>query len=209
MPTTRKIHKLAAAAARRSSHDGFSCMSQALLTQIASGDMAAVGEFLRCYTSLVWNQARRFLRNAQDVEDAVQDIFLEVWRSAHRFDPAQGKEVTFLLTIARRRLVDRLRRQTIRPAADQLEHPAFVPANAPSDDVELRDESARARAAMQQLRPEQREVLELALGHGRSHQEIAVAVGIPLGTVKSHARRGLVRLRAMLGVVAVEGGTRS
>ena len=179
---------------------------QALIDRIVLGDEAGLRALYALLAPRAYAIALKVLKDPGEAEEVLQDTFLEVWRSAHRFDPAQGKEVTFLLTIARRRLVDRLRRQTIRPAADQLEHPAFVPANASSDDVELRDESARARAAMQQLRPEQREVLELALGHGHSHQEIAVAVGIPLGTVKSHARRGLVRLRAMLGVVAVEGG---
>lgn len=181
-------------------------MTEALLPQIAIGDMAAVGEFLRRHTPLVWGQARRFCRNAQDAEDAVQDIFLELWRSAARYDPAQGSEVTFVATIARRRLVDRLRRQSSRPPADLLEDPGVLPAKVETDSVDVREEAARAREAMQQLRPEQREVLELALGHGRSHQEIAAAVGIPLGTVKSHARRGLIRLRQMLGVPTGDAG---
>lgn len=175
-------------------------MSEALLTRIAGGDTAAVGEFLRHHTPLVWGQARRVCRDAQEAEDAVQDIFLEIWRSAGRFDPALGSEATFVAMIARRRLVDRVRRKTSRPAAASLEDPGVVPARVEPDDTMLRDEAAKARAAMQQLRPEQREVLELALGHGRSHQEIAATVGIPLGTVKSHARRGLLRLRKMLGV---------
>jgi RNA polymerase sigma factor (sigma-70 family) len=175
-------------------------MSEALLPRIARGDGAAVADFLRRHTPLVWSQARRFCRDAQDAEDAVQEVFLDIWRSASRFDPAQGSEVTFVATITRRRLVDRLRRKTARPPADALEDPGTVPARPETDDVATRDEVARARAAMQQLRPEQREVLELALGHGRSHQEIAATVGIPLGTVKSHARRGLVRLRQMLGI---------
>ena len=132
-------------------------MTQALLTQIASGDMAAVGEFLRRHTALVFGQARRFCRNAQDAEDAVQDIFLEIWRSAGRYDPAQGSEVTFVATIARRRLVDRLRRQTNRPAPDLLEDPGLLPAKVETDSVDMRDEAALAREAMQKLRPEQRE----------------------------------------------------
>ena len=175
-------------------------MSEALLPRIAKGDMEAVSDFLRRHTALVWGQARRCFRSAQDAEDAVQDIFLEVWRSAERFDPRQGSESSFVATIARRRLVDRLRRQSTRPAPDLLEDAGTVPARSEVDVVDLGDEVHRARAAMEQLRPEQREVLELALGHGRSHQEIAASVGIPLGTVKSHARRGLQRLRAMLGV---------
>lgn len=129
------------------------------------------------------------LRHPHDAEDAVQDIFLEIWRHAGRFDPAQGSETTFVATIARRRLLDRLRRNQVRPPAMTLEDPGVLPSPAEAP-AQLRDEVARARAAMQ-LRPEQREVLELSLGQGRSHQEIAAAVGIPLGTVKSHARRGL------------------
>lgn len=175
-------------------------MTQALLPRIASGEVAAVGEFLRRHTGMVFGQARRVCRNAQDAEDAVQDIFLEVWRSADRYDPTQGSEATFVATIARRRLVDRLRRQSARPAAGSIEDLGSIPAHDSVDEVELREESARAREAMQQLRPEQRQVLELSLGHGRSHHEIAAAVGIPLGTVKSHARRGLIRLREMLGI---------
>jgi RNA polymerase sigma-70 factor (ECF subfamily) len=66
--------------------------------------------------------------------------------------------------------------------------------------AEIADDVGRAREALQQLRPEQREVLELSLAAGRTHQEISAAVGIPLGTVKSHARRGLLRLRELLGV---------
>jgi RNA polymerase sigma factor (sigma-70 family) len=174
-------------------------MSEALLTRIARGDGAAVGDFLRRHTALVWSQARRFCRDAQEAEDAVQDVFLEIWRSAARFDPAQGTEATFVAMITRRRLVDRVRRRAARPRAEGLDDPAMVPAPE-TDDAALRDEVARAQEAMQQLRAEQREVLELALGHGRSHQEIAAAVGMPLGTVKSHARRGLIRLRQMLGV---------
>ena len=181
-------------------------MSEALLPRIASGDLVAVGDFLRRHTALVWSQARRYCRNAQDAEDAVQDIFVEIWRSAQRFDPQQGSESTFVATIARRRLVDRLRRQSTRPAADSLDDPGELPDRAVPDQVDLDDEVAKARAAMQQLRPEQREVLELALGHGQSHQEIAATVGIPLGTVKSHARRGLLRLRAMLGIEPTGAG---
>jgi RNA polymerase sigma-70 factor (ECF subfamily) len=181
-------------------------MPQALLPQIANGDLTAVGEFLRRHTPLVWGLARRFCRNAHDAEDAVQDIFLAIWRSADRYDPQHGSELTFVATIARRRLVDRMRRKTTRPPDESLDDPTLLAATRETDELEVGEEAARAREAMQHLRPEQREVLELALGHGQSHQEIAAAVGIPLGTVKSHARRGLIRLREMLGVDPATGG---
>jgi RNA polymerase sigma factor (sigma-70 family) len=175
-------------------------MTDALLTRIAGGDLAAVDDLVRRHTALVWGQARRFCRDAHEVEDVVQEIFFDVWRSAGRYDPEQGSETTFVATIARRRLVDRLRRTTRRPRAGSLDDPEAVPAPAERDDAALRDDAARARAAMEHLRPEQREVLELSLGHGRTHHEIATTCGIPLGTVKSHARRGLIRLRRMLGL---------
>ena len=161
---------------------------------------------------MVWGLARRFCRSPEDAEDATQEIFVDVWKSADRFDANAGSEVTFLMTIARRRLIDRARRQGRRVAADLLEDPGTIPMQQTQDAAELHDEVARARDALAQLRPEQRQVLDLALGEGRTHQEIAAAIGIPLGTVKSHARRGLIRLREMLGVesdpsaVARKGG---
>lgn len=181
-------------------------MTDLLLPQIAIGDPTAVDAFLKRHSSMVWGLARRFCRSAQDAEDATQDIFVEVWRSAGRYDPTAGSETTFLMTIARRRLIDRARRQGRRPPAELLDDAGTIAAPVQQDRAELDDEVQRAQQALAQLRPEQREVLDLALGHGRTHQEIAAAIGIPLGTVKSHARRGLMRLREMLGVDPQAGG---
>lgn len=175
-------------------------MPQPLLAQIAAGIPAAVDEFVRSHGNVVWGLARRFCRSAEDAEDATQEILVEIWKNAQRFDPSAGSELTFVMTIARRRLIDRARRLGRRPATELLQEAGDVVAAATRDPVELDDEVQRARAALQQLRPEQRQVLELSLGEGRTHHEIAQAVGIPLGTVKSHARRGLMRLRGLLGV---------
>lgn len=173
---------------------------ESLLTKIAAGEPAAVDAFLRRHQSMVWGLARRFCRSPEDAEDATQEIFVDAWKSAARFDPAVGSEVTFLMTIARRRLIDRARRQGRRLSPDLLEDAGTIPSPVEPDRAEMHDEVARAQEALTQLRPEQREVLDLALGHGRTHQEISQQIGIPLGTVKSHARRGLIRLREMLGV---------
>lgn len=181
-------------------------MTETLLPQIAAGNAGAVETFLRRHSNMVWGLARRFCRSAEDAEDATQEIFVEVWKSADRYDADYGSEVTFLMTIARRRLIDRARRQGRRPATELLEDAGTLPAAAVVDQVELQDEVHRAQQALQQLRPEQREVLDLAIGQGRTHQEIAAAIGIPLGTVKSHARRGLMRLREMLGVTDADSG---
>jgi RNA polymerase sigma-70 factor (ECF subfamily) len=174
-------------------------MTDLLLPQIADGEPSAVDAFLRRHSNMVWGLARRFCRSAEDAEDATQDIFVEVWKNAARYDPRAGSEVTFLMTIARRRLIDRARRQGRQPATELLEDAGTIEAAPTQDRAELHDELQKAQEALAQLRPEQREVLDLALGHGRTHQEISAAVGIPLGTVKSHARRGLIRLRELLG----------
>lgn len=180
-------------------------MTEPLLPKIAAGDPHAVEQFLRRHSAMVWGLARRFCRSAEDAEDATQEIFVEVWRSAERFDGRIGSEVTFLMTIARRRLIDRTRRLGRRPPTELLDDAGTIAAPATADQPELQDEVRKATLALQQLRPEQREVLDLALGQGRTHQEIAAAIGIPLGTAKSHARRGLLKLRELLGVEGTVG----
>ena len=176
-------------------------MDTPLLAQIAAGRPGAVEDFLRQHGNSVWGLARRFCRSAEDAEDATQEILVEIWRNAARYDQNAGSELTFVMTIARRRLIDRTRRLGRRPSFELLAEASDLPAEPPKvDAAEFDDEVRRAQAAMQQLRPEQQRVLELALTEGRTHHEIAVAIGIPLGTVKSHARRGLIRLRALLGV---------
>ncbi|MCR9244578.1 MAG: sigma-70 family RNA polymerase sigma factor [bacterium] len=176
-------------------------MTDSLLTEVATGNPTAVEAFLKRYSGAVWGLARRFCSSAEDAEDATQEIFVEVWRSADRYDPAAGSELTFLMTIARRRLIDRTRKQGRRPPPTLLEDATTIAA--PEENrSELGDEVQRAQQALSQLKPEQQQVLGMALTQGRTHQEISAAIGIPLGTVKSHARRGLIRLREMLGADA-------
>lgn len=176
-------------------------METPLLVQIAAGRPGAVENFLRQHGNSVWGLARRFCRSAEDAEDATQEILVEIWRNAARYDQNAGSELTFVMTIARRRLIDRARRLGRRPQVELLQEASELPGEpAKVDAAEFDDEVRRAQAALQQLRPEQRQVLEMALNEGRTHQEISIAIGIPLGTVKSHARRGLIRLRNLLGV---------
>jgi RNA polymerase sigma-70 factor (ECF subfamily) len=168
----------------------------ALLTRVAGGDPRAVRDCLARYGGLVWSIARRF--EAGDAEDAVQEIFLDLWRSAARFDPQIASEPAFVAMIARRRLIDRQRTRRRRPTTEAIaaEPPATDPAPRPDSCAE----AAQAARALDRLRPEQRHVLVLAT-HGLSHGEIAERTGMPLGTVKAHARRGLQSIRAaLLGV---------
>ena len=174
------------------------CASDCLLRRVADGQSGAVEMVMRKYSGLVWSLARRFCGDASEAEDASQEIFLDVWKSAGRFDPGAGSESTFVMMIARRRLIDRRRRQNARLRPQHLEQPESISTEDNTGEAEISDESRLVLETMGELRPEQRSVLELSLMEGKSHQQIASTTGLPLGTVKSHARRGLQRLRESL-----------
>jgi RNA polymerase sigma-70 factor (ECF subfamily) len=138
--------------------------------------------------------ARRFF--AADAEDAVQEIFLDLWRNAKRFDPTIASEPVFVAMIARRRLIDRQRRakrDSSMPASTEL-----LAVVDPRAGPEACAEASQAARALLLLRPEQRDVLLQAACLGMSLQEISEKSGQPLGTIKSLARRGLLRIRAVL-----------
>jgi len=174
-------------------------VTQAILKRIADGDQNAVQDCLKTYGGLVWSLARRMLRNNEEVEDAVQEIFIEVWKNAARFDPALASETTFIAMIARRRLIDKIRFSQRRISADSLEDILAEPAGTSEKEMQMLVEGREAFKALNELRPEQRQVLQLSIIHGLTHQEIADATGMPLGTVKTHARRGLLQAREILG----------
>ncbi|HVF29763.1 MAG TPA: sigma-70 family RNA polymerase sigma factor [Pyrinomonadaceae bacterium] len=175
-------------------------MAQAILNRIAAGDPNAVQDCLKAYGGLVWSLARRMLRNQDDAEDAVQEIFVDIWKNAERFDPDQASETTFVAMIARRRIIDRMRYSMRRPAAESLEDIVTEPTGRLDLSMQTSVEAAEAAKALNELKPEQQKVLQLSIVHGLSHQEISDATGIPLGTVKTHARRGILRAREILGL---------
>lgn len=169
-----------------------------LLLRVAAGDPAAVRECIARFGGLVWSIAKRF--DPVETEDAVQEVFLDLWRSAGRYDPEVASEPAFVAMIARRRLIDRRRSRARRPVTDDLDEVPSIP-DAAAQQPDACAEASQAARALVRLRPEQREVLVLATCHGLSHGEIAERTGMPLGTVKAHARRGLLSIRqALLGV---------
>ncbi len=145
--------------------------------------------------------------NVNDAEDAVQEIFIDIWKNAERFDAAQASETTFIAMIARRRLIDRLRKSQRQPQVNSIEEMTVEPARAQDKQMQASVEAKQAAEAMNALRPEQRRVLQLSIYQGMSHQEIADATGMPIGTVKSHARRGLMQIREVLGLGESRGGS--
>lgn len=140
------------------------------------------------------------LHNSDDAEDAVQEIFVDVWKNAGRYDPLQASETTFIAMIARRRLIDRIRYSQRRISSDSIEDMLVEPADRSQVNMQRSVEAQEAFKALDSLRPEQRQVLQLSIVQGLSHQEIADATGMPLGTVKTHARRGIIQAREFLGV---------
>jgi RNA polymerase sigma-70 factor (ECF subfamily) len=174
-----------------------------LLERVAAGDEGAVRLLVERYTPVVWTIARRQI-GAQCAEDLVQDVFVALWRNAARFDPALSSEAAFVATVARRRVIDQRRRAGRSPLEERAE-PSASELAAPDpalERLELGEEARGAEAALSALPRAQREVLRLAIVDGLTHVEIAARTRLPLGTVKSHLRRGLERVRARLARVA-------
>lgn len=170
------------------------------MARVASGDMAAMEECLARYGGLAWSIARRYSPTAADAEDAVQEIFIEIWRHAGRYDEAIASEPTFVAMIARRRSIDRQRSRNRQPQTTAWDESTLAEASRdPAEWLAVCDDARQAREKMKELSAEQQSVLKLALEGGCSQSEIADRLQLPIGTVKSHARRGLIRLRELMG----------
>lgn len=171
-----------------------------LLARIAERDLSALDLLYRRYSRMTFGVAYHILCSAEAAEDVVQDAFLTVWRRAETYAADRGSARTWLLSVVRNRAIDLTRRGAGRPVGAPLE--AVFELAAPDVDTSAealaRIEAARVRAALDCLPRLQREVVELAFFSGLSYPEIAVRVGIPLGTVKSRIRLALNRLRTVL-----------
>jgi RNA polymerase sigma factor (sigma-70 family) len=178
---------------------GDGILTATILSRVARGEPNAVQECIDRYGALVWSLARRQLGSSLDAEDAVQEIFIELWKSAERFDPSRSSEAGFIAMVARRRIIDRLRQRGRMPDLEALDdRHEVVPDPRAGLDPETHAEAALAARALGQLRPQQKQVLELLIQEGLTHEQVAQSTGMPLGTVKTHARRGLIRLREIL-----------
>jgi RNA polymerase sigma factor (sigma-70 family) len=159
------------------------------------------------FSALVWSLARRYCESVADAEDATQEIFLEIWKSAARYNSSMGSEATFITTIARRRLIDRLRARKRRPESEEFDETNFADeASASPVPTALTSEVDAAQAALAALPEVQRQVLLLGIVEGMTHSEIATHTGRPLGTVKTQMRRGMIRIREILDEAAQAPG---
>jgi RNA polymerase sigma factor (sigma-70 family) len=173
-----------------------------ILERIAAGDNAAVKDCLDTYADLIWSLARRFLGNSEDLEDAVQDVFIEIWSNADRYKPEIAKEVTFIAMITRRRLIDRLRKKSRTPDSEEFDE-SIEYQNSEKTDVNSQTIDVQNVVNVLNGMPAQQSlILMLSIYQGYSHREIARKLDIPLGTVKTWIRRGMLHVREQLKLVA-------
>jgi RNA polymerase sigma-70 factor (ECF subfamily) len=174
------------------------------VAQLSRQDVRAFEALYDRYGNLVYSVSLRILGDVQAAEDVVQDVFLRVWRKPDHYDTARGRFMTWLLSVARNRAIDerrsRGRRQRFEVGSSPLdgEDPRGGEADDPALAAALSDERAAIRRALAGLPPEQRSAIELAYWGGFTQQEIARALGEPLGTVKTRIRLGMQKMRAAL-----------
>jgi RNA polymerase sigma-70 factor (ECF subfamily) len=187
-----------------SDHDGTprETSVENLLLRVAEGDQTSFSELYDRTAPRLLGLIKRLLVDHAQSEEVAQEVFLEIWRTASRFDPNRGAALSWMLTMAHRRAVDRVR-------ASQSSHDRDVRVgirdvdrdyDQVAESVEIRIEHERVKRAMSQLTELQREAISLAYYGGYSHSEVAKILSIPIGTVKTRLRDGMIRLRDEMGV---------
>jgi RNA polymerase sigma-70 factor, ECF subfamily len=177
-----------------------------LLAQIAAGDRMALSQLYDRYARTIYAIAWKSLNSVEDCEEIVLDVFAQVWRIADRFDPAKGSVEQWIFTLARSRIMDRLRKlqrlYKVNEAISSGKEIEFPTASVdPIEAVEIGERRQQVVAALARIPSEQRQVIELAYYQGLTHTEIAARTGLSLGTVKTRLRLGLSKLK-----VAFESG---
>jgi RNA polymerase sigma-70 factor (ECF subfamily) len=167
---------------------------------MARGDHDALAELYDRHARLVYSLALRIVRDQGDAEDIVQEVFAQAWRQAGRYQASRGSVIAWLLNLTRSRAIDRLRGRRSRPEAAgdpvELQLPDLAQ---PIDEVlALSGQATQIRAAVQELSVLQRIAIELAFYEGLTHVEIAERLELPLGTVKTRIRQGLLKLKDRL-----------
>lgn len=177
----------------------------ALVRAVAINEAGAMGRFYDRFSSLVVAVALRMFRDRSEAEELAEDVFVELWQRAAQYDHTRGGVATWIATVTRSRGIDRLRRrqrQQARELGDDLKpgSAALMSGDDPLAQVAAHEERRQVRELLDALTAEQRQALELAYFEGLSHSEVATRLSRPLGTVKSHIRQGLIRLREALRI---------
>jgi RNA polymerase sigma-70 factor, ECF subfamily len=170
-----------------------------LLAKVARGDQDAFAAVYDQIGALVLGLARRIIKDPAQSEEVTQEVLLEVWRSASRFDPVQGSARSWLLTMAHRRAVDRVRSAQASTEREARAALATTDYDVVAEEVEARLEAQRVRRCLDSLTELQRESVTLAYYGGYTYREVASLLGVAVGTIKTRMRDGLIRMRDCLG----------
>ncbi len=178
--------------------------AETCLVRAAEGDQRAFAQLYDLTSSRVFGLVLRILVDRAQAEEVAQEVFLEAWRQAKRFDPSRGAAISWLLQIAHARAVDRVRASQSQRNRDARigVRDIGVPVDLVAEQAEISLDAARARRALGQLSDAHRKAIELAYFDGLTQSEIAERLDAPLGTVKTRLRDGMQRLRGILGVTA-------
>jgi RNA polymerase sigma-70 factor (ECF subfamily) len=169
-----------------------------LMISVASGNRGALAELYRRTSAKLFGICVRLLGSEAEAEDVLQEVYVTVWNKADRFDPLKASPITWLAVLARNKAIDRLRLRRL--ATDPLESAAHVGDDTPSalDVLETAQEHRRLANCLDELDEQQRSMIRSAFLDGATYPELAEREGVPLGTMKSWIRRGLLRLRGCL-----------
>ncbi len=172
----------------------------ALLPAVALGDERAFDAVYDQVAGWVLGVVRRIVRDPAQSEEVMQEVLLEVWRNASRFDPALGSGAAWVMTLAHRRAVDRVRSERSQASRELRSATALIDYDDVTEAVQARLDQERVRRCLTALTELQRECVRLAYYSGYTYREVAELLGVPAGTVKTRMRDGLIRLRDCLGV---------
>lgn len=174
-----------------------------LMRRIAKGERAAFDELYARYSRPLFSYVLKFLKDRGLAEEVLQDAFVKIWKTAHRYDPALSRPFSWAVLVTKRLCIDRLRAMkpltvtedpiALQPVEDQREME-----RGPSENVIVRDEVGILKEMLKKLPESQQQSLQLAMSQGLTQQEISDYLNMPLGTVKTAMRRGMQRLRAMM-----------
>jgi RNA polymerase sigma-70 factor (ECF subfamily) len=172
--------------------------ARGILQQVAQGGQQAMEDCIHKYGGMVWSIAERYTRDRSSTEDVVQETFMDLWKSAKRYDPAVASEATFIGMLARRRAIDFVRKESRRPQLEPLVPDDTLPHPDPMPSDSVRWEGEAAREALKLLSAETQQLFFLHFDEGFTHPEISEKTGLPLGTVKTRLRRGLIEVRDIM-----------